>query len=186
MSNKELSEKILDTIEAKLNRTLRISRAQVESGKAFVNEDDWNWFSQYTVGHGVNICSGIFPIHDSIGVDIEFTLSSFDGFPLCRGDELPIDNSCLDYVITNYMEAFSNPSAALREWYRILKPGGKLAIIARDADERRYAVPKGVLSNNHRASCFNVNTLKMYIERASFKDVVVNRYNETLRAIGIK
>ena len=47
------------------------------------------------------------------------------------GDQLPLDDSSVDFVISSHViEHFPDPIKALKEWYRVVKPGGYLYIIA--------------------------------------------------------
>jgi glycosyltransferase involved in cell wall biosynthesis len=47
------------------------------------------------------------------------------------GDQLPLDDNSVDFVISSHViEHFPDPIKALKEWYRVVKPGGYLYIIA--------------------------------------------------------
>jgi len=47
------------------------------------------------------------------------------------GDQLPLEDNSVDFVISSHViEHFPDPIKALREWYRVVKPGGYLYIIA--------------------------------------------------------
>ena len=47
------------------------------------------------------------------------------------GDQLPLEDSSVDFVISSHViEHFPDPIKALKEWYRVVKPGGYLYIIA--------------------------------------------------------
>jgi glycosyltransferase involved in cell wall biosynthesis len=47
------------------------------------------------------------------------------------GDRLPLDSNSVDFVISSHViEHFPDPIKALKEWYRVVKPGGYLYIIA--------------------------------------------------------
>ena len=62
------------------------------------------------------------------------------------GDDLPFKDNTLDYVLTSHViEHFFDPVKALREWHRVIKPGGYIFIIAphmdRTFDKRREVTP---------------------------------------------
>src|SRR3990167_4536233 len=70
----------------------------------------------------------------------------------------------LDYVVTNYLECFPDPLRVLIDWRARLRPGGVLAIVARDSN--CYEAHRGPLVNHRRVSCFTLTTLRFYLERA--------------------
>jgi SAM-dependent methyltransferase len=62
------------------------------------------------------------------------------------GDNLPFKDNTLDYVLTSHViEHFFDPIKALKEWHRVIKPGGYIFIIAphkdRTFDKHREATP---------------------------------------------
>ncbi len=51
------------------------------------------------------------------------------------GDDLPFKSGSLDYVLSSHViEHFFDPIKALREWHRVIKPGGYIFIIAPHKD----------------------------------------------------
>jgi SAM-dependent methyltransferase len=51
------------------------------------------------------------------------------------GDDLPFKDGTLDYVLSSHViEHFFDPVKALREWHRVIKPGGYIFIIAPHKD----------------------------------------------------
>ena len=72
------------------------------------------------------------------------------------GDKLPIEDRSVDFVISSHaIEHFSDPIKALKEWYRVVKPGGYLYIIAphkeRTFDKDRDRTPLSELIERHRS-----------------------------------
>ncbi len=60
------------------------------------------------------------------------------------GDDLPFKNNTLDYVLSSHViEHFYDPVKALREWHRVVKPGGYLFVIAPHKD-RTFDKPREV------------------------------------------
>lgn len=52
-----------------------------------------------------------------------------------RGDNLPLADNSVDAVLSSHViEHFWNPLTALREWYRVCKPGGYIFIICPHKD----------------------------------------------------
>ena len=49
------------------------------------------------------------------------------------GDDLPFEDNSLDYVLTSHViEHFYDPIKTLKEWYRVIKQGGYIAMIVPD------------------------------------------------------
>ena len=47
------------------------------------------------------------------------------------GDKLPLDDSSVDFVINSHViEHFPDPIKALKEWHRVVRPGGYIYVIA--------------------------------------------------------
>jgi SAM-dependent methyltransferase len=60
------------------------------------------------------------------------------------GDDLPFKDGTLDYVLSSHViEHFFDPIRALREWYRVIRPGGYIFIIAPHKD-RTFDKPREV------------------------------------------
>lgn len=67
----------------------------------------------------------------------------YEGFTCILGDSdsLPIEDESVDYAFANmYLHHVVKPSIAIKELYRILKPGGKLVIT--DLDEHNFTFLK--------------------------------------------
>ena len=47
------------------------------------------------------------------------------------GDELPLEDNSVDFVINSHViEHFSDPIKALKEWHRVVRPGGYIYVTA--------------------------------------------------------
>lgn len=74
---------------------------------------------------------------------------------IASGDNLPFKDNSIDYVISSHvLEHFVDPIKTLKEWYRIIKPGGYIFAIVPHVDrvpeERRSVTPVDVLINRHQ------------------------------------
>lgn len=150
------------------------------------SEDDRIWLDQFAKGYGFDICCGDFLIGDTfqaVGIDGNKQVLGIDF--LTEGDNLHFqeDNS-LDYIVTNYFDVFPTPLEVLTEWYRVLKPNGILAIVCRDAD--KFDDPLGPLANWKRQSVYTEKTLKNYLYRVKFRDVLVGKGKTSIRSTAFK
>ncbi len=121
---------------------------------------------KFCVGCGLDIGFGGDPITPSaIGMDLPMPYTAVGRRPV----QLPGDcrnlfwlrNDVLDYVYSSHvLEDFPEPetSGVLREWVRVLRPGGKLVLLL--PDQQRYLrycrwtgqiSPDGVVGNAHHA-----------------------------------
>lgn len=166
-----------DKILAHLERV----REEILSGR-IGGEPGRLWLEQFCVGQGVQLCPGDFSIGDSIGIDVDWRSLAMDMWAYC--DRFVADLLPLDYVVTNYLEAFPDTLRFLREWHGMLKPGGMFAVVARDAEE--YEEPAGPLTNPRRVSCFTITTLRCYLERAGFEVTQWENLGKELRVAARK
>lgn len=91
-------------------------------------------------GKGIDVgCGGNKITPETIGVDLaasgelnyQGSMSVAD--IKAYGDALPFQNEELDYVVARHnIEHYANPLKTLREWYRVLKPGGRIGITTPD------------------------------------------------------
>lgn len=119
--------------------------------------------------HGVEIGGAAhnpFHIRGSINVDYtaneaeiqsNWSSKSVDPMPVnlvANGDDLPFKDSTIDYVLSSHViEHFFDPIKTLKEWIRVVKPGGYIFIIAphkeRTFDKYRPITPIAELSERH-------------------------------------
>lgn len=51
-------------------------------------------------------------------------------FGLARAEQLPFPDHCIDVVVSSFLfDRLENPTQAVTEWQRVLKPGGKLLLL---------------------------------------------------------
>jgi SAM-dependent methyltransferase len=123
------------------------------------------------LGDGLDICCGDFLIRGAEGVDGDLKKV---GPTYCHvsGDELTNHFAKeMDFIVTNYLEAFPNTLKALNEWNRVLKKDGLLALVC--ADSEQYEEGLGPLSNRHRLNCFTKTTIRHYLNRSGFSRISV-------------
>lgn len=146
--------------------------------------EDREFLEKYAVGDGVDVMCGDFLIEEAIGVDKRRTVLGAD-FNFSADTLSFAKPNTLDYVVSNYLEAVPNTIGALNEWYRTLKPGGTLAMICRDSDQ--YVQPEGALASGHRQHTFSKVTIRHYMYRSGFVDVVVTPTpNQSLQCVAKK
>lgn len=146
-------------ILAHCNRVIR----EIENGK-HAGEEGRLWLEQFCEGEGVHFCAGEFALSDSLGVDMDARSLALDQW--AYADRYLGGKTPLDYIVTNYLESMPDTLRVLTEWGRLLKPGGALAIVARNAE--MYGAGEGPLSNPHRVAVFTQTVLTCYLERAGF------------------
>lgn len=94
------------------------------------------FYDRYIKGHGIDIGSGPFAVFDSA-----------DRYDQAQGDATFMSNIAdlsYDYVYSSHcLEHLWHPDVAIRNWERILKPGGHLIIVVPDRDyyEQRDMLP---------------------------------------------
>jgi ubiquinone/menaquinone biosynthesis C-methylase UbiE len=108
-----------------------------ETSKAVMRRMHDNRFAaRYFIGNGIDIGSG----NDPLGQYREF----FPGMQSCRSWDLPdgdaqllesIPDASLDFANSSHcLEHMVDPSEAMRNWLRVLKPGGHLVVVVPDED----------------------------------------------------
>lgn len=169
------------------DRGERVKRRYIDklSDDALSDREDREWLEQHAKGVGLDIACGDFPIGDAAGVDGDIhAVIGADYF--CEGDELTFqEHGKLDFIVTNYLDAFPTPLKVLNEWHRCLRVGGVVAIVCRNAD--KYDEPKGPLTNGRRQSVYTVKTLPQYLYRAGFSKVqIFTNGLKSIRASAVK
>lgn len=177
----------LDLLEAAIHDQLKSAREFAQSDE-YAYGDVHDWLQQFAVGTGLDICAGNFPTlsasgtHVAISVDRGIHLGNvINGICADATNLSKIDTNSMDYVVTNYLEGIEMTLKALHEWYRVLKPGGTLAMIVSNAEATRYQVEKGPLANRRRLAIFTPLTLVRYLERAGFVQIQLENKDHQIR-----
>ena len=107
---------------------------------------------------------------------LEIMKEKFSGYDFidCRvgeGSMLPIDNESVNYAFANmYLHHVKIPGDAIKEIYRILKPGGNLIIT--DLDEHNFKFLRK--EHNDYWMGFSRENVKKWFNDSGFKNVVVD------------
>ncbi len=86
--------------------------------------------------------------------EIELCGSAMKVDIVSEGDDLPFKDNTLDFIISSHVvEHYFDPIKAMKEWYRVIKPGGYIFTIAphvdRVPDEHRPVTAFDVLVKRH-------------------------------------
>lgn len=192
----ERAEKYIVTlqkyIEHVFNRALK-RRKWVERTEQMYSNGHLGWLESFCVGRGFNMGCGDMPVKDSIGVDVALTLGSFNGAPFCSMDDMwHFQSDSADYIISNYIEAASTPCKLFSEWYRLLKPGGVVAILCVDADDVAYDnTSSGPLSRSRSGGikkhcCYTPRTLRFHLQFVGFTVDYIEKEGPVLKVVAHK
>ena len=105
---------------------------------------------------------------DALGVALQVARQRASGVDLVRvgeGAELPFSTAAFDAVVGQHViEHLPDADAALREWNRVLKPGGRLALATPNAS---YPDPAHFADEDH-THVFSPQELCLAAEHAGF------------------
>ncbi len=107
-----------------------------ETSKARARREREGFFHKYCQGNGIDIGAGIDPITSNVMV-----------WDIYNGDATymqGLPDSVFDYVYSSHcLEHVCSPFLALKNWWRILKPGGHLILLVphRDLYEKKTTLP---------------------------------------------
>ncbi|WP_127503517.1 class I SAM-dependent methyltransferase [Actinoplanes solisilvae] len=113
-------------------------------------------------------------------------LSSVPGATVVRAGatELPFPDGSFDGLIANHMlYHLDDPAAGLREFARVLRPGGRLAVSANGRDHLAELMELGARTRTTVLNDFTAETAEEFVG-GSFRDVVVRRYPSDLAIPG--
>lgn len=147
---------------------------------------EMNEVIQYTSGTGVDIGCGLNKIHAAaIGIDKKLSSSDF-GYPF--GAQVKADgsrlswfaNSSLDYVFSSHcLEHFPDADAVLKEWTRVIRPGGYLILIMPHR-ERYPNVGTPGANSDHKHDYYPADVAKV-VEGHAFRIVQSDTLYDKLR-----
>jgi len=177
-------DKRLETMKNRVESVKNTYLKNINFDETDAGESERIWLDQFAVGKGLDVCCGDFLVGDAYGVDGDSKALGVD--LISRGDSLSLQKSGeLDFIVTNYLDGFSDPIKTLNEWWRCLKVGGTLAVVCRNSEI--YKDSLGPLANGKRGSCYTDRILTFYLTRAGFKVTSVDKSQYgNLRALAKK
>jgi SAM-dependent methyltransferase len=154
---------------------------------------EFNQVIQFTKGVGIDIGCGLNKIH-SAAIGIDFQLGDKDfGYPFGANIKVPknkdwlplpwFKDESLDFVFSSHcLEHFSKPKEAVREIFRLLKPGGYLVLILPDM---RYYPKKGEARANpdHEWDCYPQVLVDIVTSMATCKIIQLDTLHEKLKKL---
>jgi len=113
-----------------------VSVIRGETSKAFARRAASGWFRQFIADPGIDIGAGDDPLNHTFR-----RWDKHDGDATAMAS-VP-DETFRTVYASHLLEHLDDPDAALRNWWRILQPGGCLIVVVphRDLYERKVALP---------------------------------------------
>lgn len=113
-----------------------------ETEKAYERRAKLGWFDKYLVGSGIDIGCGpdklkspYKTVLNEVGQLIPFECRGWDTQDGDAQYMKGIDDCTFDFVYSSHcLEHMVDPSVAMSNWWRILKPGGFLVVVVPDED----------------------------------------------------
>ena len=91
-------------------------------------------------------------------------------------EELPFDDNYADAIIARHiLEHCVNTIGALKQWKRVLKPGGRLIVSVPDS-----AIRNTIILNSEHVHAFTVESLQSIAELIGFKQIANERFYNNL------
>lgn len=133
----------------------------------------------YCTGNGIDIGSGGDPVvPHAISIDVITPYADYGKGIQWRGDalDLPFKDATMDFVYSSHLlEDYHDWWAPLREWVRVLKPGGHLVILIPDRERWHAALMRGQPPNCAHRHEGTVGELTTYCGGLGL-EVIMDRY----------
>ena len=148
---------------------------------------EMNHVIHLTGGKGIDVGCGLNKIHSqAIGIDKRLGQKdvgySFGAQIQGSGDRLPwFETGSLDYVFSSHaLEHMSHVESTLREWHRIIVPGGRLVLIL--PDKRRYPNIGQPGANPDHKHDFLPGDIEAILARVGFRVMQIDTISRKLEA----
>jgi SAM-dependent methyltransferase len=148
-----------------------------ECSKAFVRRSgDINFVTRYFVGSGIDIGAG----PDPLVLQAEFfpRMSGLRIWDIADGDAQllqTIPDEQFDFVHSSHcLEHLHDPAEGLRNWLRVLKPGGHLVILVPDEDLYEQGVFPSTFNTDHKWTFTIFKTQSWSPRSLNILDLVAN------------
>ena len=136
--------------------------------------------AKYCTGNGLDLGFGGDPINSTaIRMDFPSPYTEVGTYPVQLGGSAEnlywFKNDVLDYIYSSHLlEDFEQTEAVLREWLRVIKPGGKLVIFCPDEQQfRKHCSETGQPYNTaHVHEFFSLNYTLQLLENISQTKVI--------------
>jgi predicted SAM-dependent methyltransferase len=139
-----------------------------------------NTLAPFCDGYGIDIGFGgdkIVPT--AIGVDLEYpyACTGIDEVQLgCDARKLHyFNNEVLDYVYSSHtLEDFSNTVKVLKEWFRVIKKGGRLILVLPNEEKyQEYSAKMSEGTNEHHSVNMSFEYLQECVKKTGVKNKLI-------------
>jgi ubiquinone/menaquinone biosynthesis C-methylase UbiE len=142
-----------------------------------VEQYERDYLSQYAVGIGIDIGCGKHKI-GKFGIDLD---PNSNANLFCDMLDIPIAGNTQDYLIAcHVLEHTPHTIKALKEWHRLLKNGGILALAVPDGEKTN---PEDLGDRNHK-QLFSLQTLCNFLQFVGFKIINTTWFKKEETKVG--
>jgi SAM-dependent methyltransferase len=138
---------VVDWVEQQLPTTSKLSLLDVGCGvgrllrEVSLLRPDWQLCGIDYAYNSLRSCHQLWQLGQSIEIDYQergFPTSTIAGasipqlqLGLSKADQLPLDDNSIDVIVNTFLlDRLDEPETAMKEWFRVLQPGGTLLIVS--------------------------------------------------------
>lgn len=142
-----------------------------------VQQYERDYLKQYAIGDGIDIGCGNKKIGE-YGIDLN---KNSNADIVCDMLDIPIAGNTKDYLISCHsLEHTPHTIQALKEWHRLLKVGGILAIAIPNGEK----VDTETLGDREHKQLFSLNTLCNFLKFVGFKIIKTHWFEKEETKVG--